>query len=82
MFQKKIRFKDLAIILENEEQENFLIRQEDEEIGIYVLDDNFVLYFLNRIKGCLYDDLPSSVSKYYQSRLHFVDKKNKRIIYV
>lgn len=82
MFQKKIRFKDLAIILENEEQENFLIRQEDEEIGIYVLDDNFVLYFLNRIKGCLYDDLPSSVSKYYQSRLHFVDKKNKRIILV
>lgn len=77
-------FVGRSIILNNQREQTFIINQqtEDEKISIYKLKRNGAMEIIYSCNGIIYDDTPLQHEHYMKSKIHFIDKKNDRIIFV
>lgn len=78
--KKMIKNWNRMIVLKNQYNQLFLIKQEEQTINIYRLDEGMQLRILNCIRGTLYNEVSVETISYYQSKVHTIDQTNNRIV--
>ncbi len=77
-------FAGRSIILKNPKEQIYILNQQaaDEKIILYELKENDDMEIIYMCHGEIYNDTPSQNEHYLKSKIHIIDKKNNRIIFV
>ena len=68
--------------MKNENEQVFILNQQTNEIILYELKKENNLEVLCTCPGNIYDDSPREYIIYLKSKIHIIDEKNSRIIFV
>lgn len=76
-------FTGRSILLKNQKEQIFVLNQQiAEKILVYELKSNNYMEILYIDRGVIYDDRPPQYEHYLKSKIHIIDEKNNRIIFV